>query len=132
MTSNKQSQKERLKDIFLSTIDSGLTYKIENLDEIDYYKLLCQSIANNKIVKMFNCNLSMFNCKYSDEDSVLIIFSIPLSIKEENSDGKHISERIMDIIKTVEDCFVTVDYMKLKEVKEDKFSYITIIKKIKH
>jgi hypothetical protein len=37
----------------------------------------------------------------------------------------------MDIIQLVEECFITVDYMNLKTVKEDKFVYMTIVKKIK-
>jgi hypothetical protein len=37
----------------------------------------------------------------------------------------------MDVLKAVEDCFITVDYMDLKTVKEDKFLYMTIVKKIK-
>jgi hypothetical protein len=127
------SPKERLTQIFESTIDSGSIYN-GNIDEIDFYSLLCKSTSNNQLYKILSCNLSMFNYKFEDEDSVLIIFSIPSSLnidKIQNQENKHISERIMDIIQLVEECFITVDYMNLKTVKEDKFVYMTIVKKIK-
>jgi len=120
---------DRLKQIFETTIDTGLKYT-GTIDELDYYSLLCQSTASNKLFSILNCNVSMFNYEYNNIDSILIIFSIPITINT-NNDNKHISERIMDILKLVEDCFITVDYMDLKNVKEDKFYYMTIIKSIK-
>jgi hypothetical protein len=80
---------------------------------------------------MYNCNLCSFNCDFEGEEAVIMIFSVPISTQAEVLDKKHSSERIMDIIKTVEECFISIDHMSFKEVKEDKFSYITIIKKVK-
>jgi hypothetical protein len=78
----------------------------------------------------------MFKYTYENEDSILIIFSIPASLNTESisvnqQDNKHISERIMDILKIVEECFITVDYMDLKNIKEEKFLYMVIVKKLK-
>lgn len=123
--------KERLKQIFELTIDSGEKYT-GNIDEIDYYALLCKSTANNQLYKIFSCNLFMYNYSYKNTDSILMVFSIPTSvINGGDQENKHISERVMDVLKAVEDCFITVDYMDLKTVKEDKFLYMTIVKKIK-
>ena len=124
--------KERLKQIFESTVDSGEKY-CGNIDEIDYYALLCKSTSNNQLYKIFSCNLFMYNYSYKDEDSVLMVFSIPTSINNNDNqlENKHVSERILDVLKIVEECFVTVDFMDLKTVKEDKFLYMTIVKKIK-
>lgn len=127
------SPKERLTQIFESTIDSGTVYN-GNIDEIDFYAVLCKSTSNNQLYKILSCNLSMFNYKFENEDAVLIIFSIPSSLNTDklpNQENKHISERIMDIIRLVEESFITVDYMNLKTIKEDKFVYMTIVKKIK-
>lgn len=123
---NTVDPKDRLKQIFETTVDSGLKH-IGHIDELDFYSLLCQSTANNKIYKILNCNMLMFNYEFKNEDSVLIIFSIPLT----NNENKHVSEKIMDILKLVEDCFVTVDFMDLKNSKEDKFFYLTIVKSLK-
>ena len=131
MTAPKQTQVERLKDIFDLTVESGNKVNINDFNEIDYYSLLCSAIGNNKMYKMFNCNLCSFNCEFEGEDSVIMIFSVPITTQSEVPDKKHSSERIMDIIKIVEECFISIDHMKFKEVKEDKFSYITIIKKVK-
>lgn len=129
MTVSKPTYTERLQDIYDSTIESETKVKID-IKEIDYYSLLCNSIGNNKMHKMFNCNICSFNCEFEGEDSVIMIFAVPLSTQSENVDKKHSSERVMDIIKVVEETF-KVDYMNFKEVKEDKFAYLTIIKKVK-
>ncbi len=134
---NTKPPEERLKQIFDNTIESGLNY-VGNIEEIDFYSLFCKSAANNQLYKIFSCNLSMFNYEFESTDSILIIFSIPISLNTDSKidvgsqvENKHISERIMDIIKIVEECFVTVDYMDLKNVQEDKFMYMIIVKKLK-
>ena len=132
---NNIHPKDRIRQIFESTIDSGLTHT-GNIDEIDFYSLLCKSTSNNQLYKIFSCNLIMFKYTYENEDSILIIFSIPASLNTESisvnqQDNKHISERIMDILKIVEECFITVDYMDLKNIKEEKFLYMVIVKKLK-
>jgi hypothetical protein len=134
---NSKPPEERLREIFESTVESGLKYD-GNIDEIDFYSLFCKSTANNQLYKIFSCNLSMFNCKYENDNAILIIFSIPLSLnldgKIDNGnqqENKHISERIMDIVKIVEEVFIVVDYMDLQNVKEDKFMYMVIVKKLK-
>jgi hypothetical protein len=124
---------DRLKQIFENTIDSGATY-FGNIEDIDFYSLICKSTSENQLYRMLSCNLSMFNYKYENTDSILIIFSIPLSLNPDSGNinsSKHISERIMDILKIVEECFITVDYMDLRNIKDDKFSYMVIVKKIK-
>jgi hypothetical protein len=122
--------KERLRQIFEITIDSGDKYT-GNVNDIDYYSLLCKSTANNQLYKIFSCNLFMYNYSYKNSDAILMVFSIPTSVADGIQENKHISERVMDVLKVVEDCFITVDYMDLKTVKEDKFLYMTIVKKIK-
>lgn len=127
---------ERLRQIFDATCENGLKYD-GNIEDIDFYSLFCKSTANNQLYKLFSCNLSMFQYKYENNDAILIIFSIPISL---NTDGKidganqqenkHISERIMDIVKIVEEVFIVVDYMDLKNIKEDKFMYMVIVKKL--
>ena len=131
MTSSK-SHVERLQDIYDETLESGVKIQLPNIEDIDYYSLLCKATANNKMYKMFNCNLCSFMCEFEGEDSVVVIYSLPAPSKlDESPDKKHPSEKAMDIIKVIEQCFITVDYISFKEVKEDKFSYITAIKKIK-
>ena len=131
MTSSK-SHVERLQDIYDETLELGVKIQLPNIEDIDYYSLLCKATANNKMYKMFNCNLCSFMCEFEGEDSVVVIYSLPAPSKlDESPDKKHPSEKAMDIIKVIEQCFITVDYISFKEVKEDKFSYITAIKKIK-
>ena len=36
----------------------------------------------------------------------------------------------MRIVGEIEECFTTLDYIKSEEVKEDKFVYITVVKKV--
>ena len=123
--------KERLKQIYDNTIESG-DYYSEKIDDIDFYSLLCKATASNNLYKIVGCNLCMFKTLYNESDSILILFSIPVSVNTDVvSDNKHVSERIMEILKIIEDCFITVEYLNAKDIKEEKFVYILVVKKIK-
>lgn len=134
MTSTKVKlpQKERLKEIYEETLETGLNFT-GDIEEIDYYSLLCKSLSENKNTKMFNCNLLSYKCKFQGSDAVFIIYCIPFSNKDDKKDpeNKHMTEKVMDIIAVAEECFINVDHMKFTEVKEDKFSYLLIVKKVK-
>lgn len=120
--------KGRLIEIFESTIESGELYD-GPCDNPEYYNLFCKAAARDQLFKLMNNNLCMFNCKYQDEDAVIMIFSIPINSGE--SGAKNIAERVMRVITEIEECFITLDFVKSEEVKEDKFIYIIAIKKVK-
>jgi hypothetical protein len=69
----------------------------------------------------------MFNYTHEKTDSILIIFSIP---NGEESSTKFIADKVMDIVELGESVFITLDYIKSKEIKDDKFIYVTIVKKL--
>lgn len=123
----KEVVREKLKEIFEATIDSDAKYT-GCVTEIDYYTLLCKSASKDRLFKLMGNNMCMFNCKYDDKDAVLMLFSIPINSKEVGS--KHISERVMEVIENVEECFTTVDFSSSREVKEDKFVYMVVVKKV--
>jgi hypothetical protein len=119
---------ERLKEVFENTVENGPKYK-DSLEKIKYYNIFCKAASNESLYKLMGNNLCMFNCTYEDTDSVMMLFSIPIN-NEEQAGSKGIAERVMEIIAEVERCFTTIDNVKSEEVKEDKFVYLTIIKKI--
>lgn len=119
--------KERLKEIFENTVESGLKYEGSYISP-EYYNLFCKAAANNQLYKVMGNNLCMFNCSFDEKDAVMILFSIP--INSNDSGAKNIAERVMEVVYESEECFITTDYIKSEEVKEDKFVYITIIKKV--
>ena len=119
-----------LKDLYNSTIESGVTLN-DHIDNIDYYSALCKSIASDRLYKLLNCNVILFNYRYNNNDCVIIIVGVPSpSNPDAKDDGRHISQKIMDIIKIIEKTFIKVDYMDFKDVKEDRFCYLTTIVKI--
>lgn len=120
--------KEKLIEIFETTIESGELYN-GPCDSIDYYNLFCKAASKDQLFKLMNNNLCMFNYKYQTEDAVMMIFSI--AINSGDSGAKNIAERVMRVITEIEQCFITLDYVKSEEVKEDKFIYITGVKKVK-
>lgn len=101
----------------------------EDLEYINYYNLLCKSIKENKFHKFFNADLSLFKFIYKGNESVLMIFSIPIQTNKDVVDKKHITERVMEIVKILEKVFITTDFMSLQEVKEDKRYYLSVIVK---
>lgn len=125
---DKSYVKEKLRDILENTIDGGLLYD-GNIFSIDYFNLFCRASANNQLYKLLGNNLTMFKCEYEGEDSVLIIFSIPINSEEHSA--KTIAERVIETITEVEKTFVTLDFVHSEELKDEKFVYITIVKKLK-
>lgn len=120
--------REKLKDIFESTLEEGLKYS-GSLSDIDYYGLFCKSAAKDQLYKIDSNNFCSYSYLYEGSDAVMLIFAIPINTEEESVGGKYIAERVMDIVKKVEDCFVTLDYVNSREVGEDKFVYVTVVKK---
>lgn len=120
--------KDKLKEIFENTIESGIIYD-GSTEHPEYYSLFCKAASKDQLYKLMGNNLCMFNCSYSNDDAVMMIFSIP--INSQDSGAKNIAERVMEVIAGVENCFITLDHVKSEEVKEDKFVYVTAIKKIK-
>ncbi len=131
MDNSKTIYKDKIKELYNKTIESDLRFE-GKLNNIDYFSILCKATSCDNMIKFQNSNLCMFNYRYNNRDSILIIFAIPISedSDDKQTKGKHISERIMNIIKLIEDFFVTTDYMECKQVKEDKFAYLTIVKYI--
>ncbi len=119
--------KERLKEVFENTIDIGIKYD-GSVNNPEYYALFCKAASKDQLFKLMGNNLCMFNCSYNGDDAVMMIFSIPINSKD--SGAKNIAERVMEVIGGVEDCFVTLDHVKSEEIKEDKFVYVTAIKKL--
>jgi hypothetical protein len=116
----------KLKEIFENTVESGLKYE-GDMEGIDFYSLFCKAAANDQLFKMFGNNLCMFNYKKDDKDAILMIFSIPVSNPDEGA-AKNVAERVMEVVREVEKCFVTLDYLRSVEIKEEKFVYVTAIK----
>lgn len=119
--------KEKLREIFESTIDAGLKYEGSHKTP-EYYNLFCKAAANEQLFKLMGNNVCMFNCSFQKSDAVMMLFSIPINSNE--TGAKNIAERVMEVVGEVEKCFITTDYVKSEEMKEDKFVYVTVVKKV--
>jgi len=119
---------DKLKEIFESTIEIGIKYE-GSLESLDYYELFCKAAAKDQLFKLMGNNVCMFNYKKENQDAVMMIFSIPINNPEE-SGSKNVADRVMEVVRETEKCFITLDEIQSKEVKEDKFIYITAIKKL--
>jgi hypothetical protein len=121
--------KEKIVQLFENTVKNGEVYD-GDLENVNYFTLMCKA-KDEYMFKIGQCNGCMFKYKYDGKNSVLFIFSMPVNLNTDNGqDNKHISERVIDIVRMLEDCFVTIDYLNSIESKEDKFVYITAVKKI--
>ena len=119
---------QKLKDIFENTLEVGIKYE-GTFDNPDYYGLFCKAAANDQLFKLMGNNICMFNCDLDQNEAVMILFSIPINTSEE-SGAKNVAERVMEVIENLEICFTTLDEVNSEIVQEDKFVYVTAIKKI--
>lgn len=120
--------KEKLQEIFESTQENGLKYD-GSIKNIDFYAMLCKAASKDSLFSVKNMddktNVCMFSCSYENKDSILMIFYIPIA----TSGGvKHIAEKIMNLVKNLEDTFIVLDYVETKEIKDEKFVYMTVVK----
>ena len=122
-----QKLEQKFREAYEITLESENLRYNGALDNVDYFGLFCKATAEDKLYKFFGLNTCMFNFTHENADSMLIIFSIP---NGEDSSTKVIADKVMDIVKLSEKVFTTIDYIKSKEVKDDTFVYVTIIKKI--
>ena len=120
---------EKFKEGYEKTLENVDLQYDGNLKNIDYFGLFCKAGAQDKLYRFLGLDTCMFNYIHENQDSVLIIFSIP---NGEESSTKFVADKVMDIVELCESVFVTVDFIKSKEIKDDKFIYVTIIKKIKN
>jgi len=117
-----------MKEIFETTIESGIKYD-GSIENPDYYGLFCKAASNDQLYKLMGNNVCMFNYDLQQNESVMILFSIPINTSEE-SGAKNVAERVMEVIENMENCFTTLDEVKSEVVQEDKFVYVTAVKKI--
>ena len=119
---------ERLKEVFENTVESGIKYD-GKITSPDYYSLFCKAASKEQLYKLMGNNVCMFNCTLENKDAIMILFSIPINTSEE-SGAKNVAERVMEVIENLEICFTTLDEVNSEIVQEDKFVYVTAIKKI--
>ena len=124
----KEYVQNKLKEVFENTIESGIKYD-GTTRNLDYYNLFCKAASNDQLYNLMGNNLCMFNCEHDGDDAVMLMFLIPINSPEETG-AKNVAERVMEIVEEAEECFITLDYVNSEEVKEDKFVYVIIIKKL--
>jgi hypothetical protein len=117
---------ERLKEIFETTIESGIKYE-GVLENPDYYGLFCKAASKDQLYKLMGNNVCMFNCQLKNKEAVMILFSIAINTSEE-SGAKNVAERVMEVIENMEICFITLDEVRSEPIQEDHFVYVTAIK----
>ena len=121
--------KEKIVELFNNTLKSSNVYD-GDLENINFFTLMCKA-KEEQMFKIGQCNGCMFKYKHEGQPSILFIFSMPINLNLDNgNDNKHISERVIDIVRMLEDCFITIDYLNSIENREEKFVYITAVKKI--
>lgn len=108
---NDKMIQDRLLRIFNETVDEG-EYLNKNLDEIDGFSEIF-GVNHERLYKFLNSSLCMFRYRYNDNDSVLMIIFVPINLDNEDNKSKHVSERIMESVKHLEETFISLDYLNI-------------------
>ena len=120
---NPEEVKERLGRIFREVIEESPTMN-KSIDEMDGFTEL-MSGEYDRLYKFLSSHLIMFRYRYDGSDAILMLFGVPTKTSEKS---KYYSERVMEIIGYLEDIFVFLDYLEVKE--DNQYNYIISIKKI--
>jgi len=120
---------DKLKRIFDETIKNGPDYN-GSLKNMDCFRI--QGLhKKDTIYNHNNVNISMYRFKYLNCNSILMLFSIPLSVDnndDPNIDKRHLNDRMMSVMRYCENTFITLDYRHLTGDEEDKMMYLICIK----
>lgn len=108
---NDKMIQDRLLRIFNETIDEG-EYLDKNLNEIDGFSEMF-TISHERLYKFLNSSLCMFRYRYNNNDSVLMIIFVPINLENEDNKSKHVSERIMESVRHLEETFISLDYLNV-------------------
>jgi hypothetical protein len=125
-------QEIKFKEMFDMTLESDHDY-YGNLEQLNYFGLICKAAQGDYMRKIFNTDIVMFNTEYEDEDAVLIVVQIPVNANEDDENTKvtkFVSNRVMKLIFLAERCLTQLDVCETTQESEDKFVYIKMIKKI--
>ena len=68
---------EKFKEGYEKTLENVDLQYDGNLKNIDYFGLFCKAGAQDKLYRFLGLDTCMFNYIHENQDSVLIIFSIP-------------------------------------------------------
>lgn len=123
---NDKMIQDRLLRIFNETIDEG-EYLDKNLDEIDGFSELF-TVSHERLYKFLNSNLCMFRYRYGNSDSVLMIIFVPINLENEDNKSKHVSERIMESVRHLEETFISLDYLNI--IPGEQNNCILVVKSV--
>lgn len=117
---------EKIIKVYNNTLNNyKFSYQYNNIDKLDLFKVFYKATEYDLVHRIMGCNMFMMNSTYNKNDSVLIVFMIPLTKEIGN---KAIADQVMEIVENIEICFTTVDYLKSFEKKEDKHVYVMAFK----
>jgi len=118
----------KLRKIFKETVDDGNEYK-GSLKHLPCSDLIISAINTRKNYRYETNNLCMLKYRFCNHNAILMIFAIPIKSSE---DERNVNERFFDVLRDVEQAFVTLDYRQLKDFEEDKYMYFICIKVIEN
>lgn len=129
----KQNQRfYRLEEIIKQIKEDFTDYKIES-DEVSFFNLFLREHENNKNLSIIKgCDVLTYKYIFEEENSVLLVFSIPNLNENNKTETRSTNEKILGIIKLLEDYFTYLDFVSLKsEGTNEQYSYLVVIKKLK-
>jgi hypothetical protein len=121
----QQFYQDRFKNLYESFVDIDDEYCYIDQTNIDLYNLIVQSASKDRLHNFKGSQLCFFKTRRFNEEMMIILFCIPLKNKKDKKIGsKFISEKIMNLIKIMEYCFVDFQDLKIKNDNNGKFMYL--------
>jgi len=126
----KNKRELKLLEYYEDALDTPWEYK-GDLEDIKF-RTTSKAGTFGNFHTFFGCNMAVFKTQFENSDAVVFVFNIGIN-KEEESRGvksKYVSEKILEIVKKMEDVFISLDYINCKHIKVDHVLYVIIVKKV--
>ena len=129
MDYNLKHEQEKIHSIVLKTTakEKDSIFEYDDISMIDPLKVYFKASQMNCIHRVLGYNMVMMNTKFEDKKAIILMFMIPIN---KDTGYKTMAEQVMQIVEIIEKNFITVDYIRSVEAKEEKHVYITIFKNV--
>lgn len=120
----------KINDMLKNLSDKNMILENE-IDEIDFFNSMCKAESNNLRFNVNGFNMLGF---YRDDTykDIVMIFTIPKNESDKKSytaRSRKISDITMGILETLEDYFVYLDDISMKNIDSEPYIYLIAVKK---
>jgi len=120
-----KEQKEFLDECFKKALDPVKLLVFEEVSEnTDFFDIMCKAELEQLVFKFMNFPMTIFKSTLENQPCITVLFQLPFKER-----SKKLSDKVIDLVKTVEYYLHVIDNIIYKSKRKDKFTYVVFMVK---